>query len=89
MSDDWVRNPDPSPKYMLSASIGLTTLRLRFDADNDSHAALLAMMEILDRGAMEETYAFDQRFWSKGAITLTSPSGAVLRTMLAKGESDD
>jgi uncharacterized glyoxalase superfamily protein PhnB len=87
----WVRNPNPETKYTLSASIGLTTVRLRFEAEDDTYAVMHAIREILDRAAMEETYEFDQKFWSKGEIVLTDPNGAVLNTMPLKaaGESDD
>lgn len=86
MSEQWVR--DPNPKYVLSASIGLTTLRLRFEAPDDESAALHAIREIMDRAVMEQFFYDDQKFWSKGLIVLTTPSGAVIQTMASKGESN-
>ncbi len=84
----WVRNPNPTPRYTLSTSIGLTTLRLRFEAEDDTAAVLHAIREILDRAAREETYDFDQKFWSKGEIILRNPDGAILQTMPLKPRDD-
>lgn len=80
----WVRTSESVPRYTLSASIGLTTLRLRFEAADDTYAVMYAIREILDRASMEETYEFDQRFWSKGEIVLTDPNGAILQMMPLK-----
>lgn len=90
MSDQvhWVRTSEPLPHYTLSASIGLTVLTLRFDAEDDTDAAFIAMREVLDRAAREKDFFDDQKFWGKGTITLTDPNGKVLRTMLSKGESN-
>jgi hypothetical protein len=83
MSDNWVvRIPN---SYRLSTSIGLTTLTLRFHATDDDDAAFIAMREILDRAAREQSFPESERFWSKGKIVLVDPQGLVLRTMLAKG----
>jgi hypothetical protein len=85
MSERWVNGVrDPNPRYCLTASLGLTTLRLRFDADDDTAAVMYSIREILDRAAMEQDFAFDQQFWSKGEITLTNPAGAIIESMPLK-----
>jgi chorismate mutase len=82
-TDEWVRNPNPPTAYRLSASLGATTVLLRFQADDQHDAIFRAMREILDRSSEENSFT-GQRIWQHGAIRLVSPTGEVLHAMPAK-----
>jgi hypothetical protein len=63
--------------YRLKATLGTKKKWIHLVAENDSQAIVDAVGYILSEATTKEV-------WAKGAITLTNPSGEVIKTMESK-----